>query len=95
MNSEQRQYIDKILQKQEEFRHKAREMYGAGSTRHSHAEIGDYFKCFHCMIQKRNQMEVRHKFGLSSGRKYLRWRKENSINLPTKLQRARDNIYKF
>lgn len=95
MNLEQQQYIERLTKCREIFEHKARTLYGEGATRHSHAELGDYFKCFHCMIQRRNQMEARKKMGLDNSRTYARWRKTNTIDYETKLWRAQNNVYKF
>lgn len=95
MNSEQQQYIENLKKQREVFERQARILYGEGATRHSHAEVGEYFKCFHCMMQRRNQLEARHKMGLSNSRKYMRWRKQNTINYNDKLRRAQENIYKF
>lgn len=95
MNSEQQRYIKNLQKKREIFEKQARMMYGEGSTRHSHAEISDWIKCFHCMLARKQQLEARHKLGLSNPRDYMRWRKRNTIDYEVKLERARENVYKF
>lgn len=95
MSIEQVNYIENLKKQREIFERKVRTLYGEGATRHSHAELGDYFKCFHCMMQRRNQMEARNKMGLSNPRDYMKWRKKNSITYQDKLKRAQENIYKF
>ena len=95
MSLEQVNYIEKLKKQREIFERKARTLLFEGATRHSHTELADYFKCFHCMIARKNQLEARHKMGLSNSRNYMRWRKRNTINYNDKLRRAQENIYKF
>ena len=95
MNDEQRNYIEKLQKKREEFEQKSRKLYAAGSTKHSHAEISDWLKCFPCMIARKNQLEERKKMGLGSSKDYMKWRKANTITYDDKLRRARDNVYNF
>ena len=95
MNGEQQEYIRKLQEKRQIFERKARKLYAEGSTRHSHAEINDWLKCFHCMRARKNQLEERQKMGLGSSKDYMKWRKANTITYEDKLRRARDNVYKF
>ena len=92
---EQQRYIEKLLEQKRVFEKKALMLYGEGSNAHSHAEIGDWIKCFPCMLAKKKQVEARHKLGISNPRAYMKWRKRNTIDLDAKLRRARENVYKF
>ena len=95
INSEQEQFFHRLAKQREEFERKIRMVYNEGSTRHSHAEISDWIKCFPCMLARKNQIEARHKIGLDNSRSYMKWLKKNTRTYNDRLRRARENIYKF
>ena len=95
MNSEQQQYIEKLKKQRAEFEAKMRMVYNEGDNKHSHAEIGDWLKCFPCMLARKNQLEAKHKIGMANPRDYMKWRRKNTVDYENRLRRARDNIYKF
>ena len=94
MNSEQEKYIARLLEKRDTFEKKMRTIYAEGSTKHSHAEIGDWIKCFHCMLARQNQTEAKKKLGVGNPKDYMKWIKNNTRIFDDKLRRARNNIYK-
>ena len=95
MNSEQKQFFDKLAKQREAFERKMRTVYNEGNTKHSHAEISDWLKCFPCMLARKNQMEAKHKIGVDNPRSYMNWLKKNTTEYDDRLRRARENIYKF
>mgnify|MGYP001594663859 CR=1 FL=1 len=95
MNLEQQQYIEKLTKQRANFEAKMRMVYNEGNTRHSHAEISDWLKCFHCMLARKNQMEAKRKIGMDNPRNYMKWRKRNTLGYDDRLRRAQENIYKF
>ena len=95
MNEEKRQYIGNLLKKREEFERKQREIFNAGQSKHSHAEIGDWLKCFPCMVRRKDQIETRHKMGLVDGGRYMKWRKKNMVDYDRRMYVANELDLRF
>lgn len=94
-NSEKRAYIDRLAKKREAFEHNQKAIFNAGKSKHSHAEISDWLKCFPCMLQRRDQTAERQKIGLANSKKYLNWRKKNTTEYDRRMYVANELDLRF
>ena len=47
----------------------------AGSTKHSHGEIGEWAKCKYCQWKEWNRKETILRLGFKNGTQYILWKK--------------------
>lgn len=49
------------------------------ATSHSHSEVIDFTKCFHCQVKVQDLAEMKNKLGFRSAAQYLEWKKTHEL----------------